>query len=68
MNGPREMKRWIAKMRRDHGKKNGVICSGLFDDLWLFKLETDKKYRKTKRRHRDGSGKHKSQIEGEVYT
>lgn len=57
MKGPRGMKRWIAKIRRDYGKRNGVIGSWAFDDLGFFKLETDKKYRKKKRRNRDGSGK-----------
>ena len=57
MKGPKEMKRWIAKVRRDCGKRNGVIGAWAFDDLHFFKLEVDKKYRKTKRRNRDGSGK-----------
>lgn len=54
MKGSREHKRWIAKVRRDYGKRNGVIGSWAFDDLWLFKLERDKKFRKTNRRPRDG--------------
>lgn len=54
MKGPREMKRWIAKARRHYGKPNGVIGSWAFDNLRLFKLETDRKFRKTKRRARDG--------------
>lgn len=54
MKGPRELKRWIAKTRRYRGKGNGVIGSWAFDDLWLFRLEQDKKFRKMKRRSRDG--------------
>lgn len=57
MKGPRELKRWIAKVRRDYGKRNGVIGSWAFDDLWLFKLEQDKKFRKVHRRPRDGYSK-----------
>lgn len=44
----------MAVLRRLRGKPNGVIGSWGMDDLRLFKLETDKKWRKTKRRPRDG--------------
>jgi hypothetical protein len=61
MKGSREHKRWIAKVRRDYGKRNGVIGSWAFDDLWLFKLETDRKFRKVNRRPRDGYGKQRAE-------
>lgn len=47
----------MAILRHYLGKKNGVIPGYAMDDLYLFKLETDKKNRKTKRRPRDGYGK-----------
>lgn len=49
MKGPRELKRYVAIMRKLHGKKNGVIGSWAFDDLNIFKLERCKKWRKTGR-------------------
>lgn len=61
MKGSRQHKRWVAKTRRDRGKRNGVIGSWAFDDLGLFKLERDRKWRKVHRRPRDGYSKSESQ-------
>jgi len=56
VKGSRQHKRYIAILRKLRGKRrgNGVITAFGLDDLLLFKLETDKKWRKTKRRCRDG--------------
>ncbi|WP_353194586.1 hypothetical protein [Pusillimonas noertemannii] len=54
MKGSREHKRYMAILRKVRGKPNGVIGSWGLDDLRLFKLETDKKWRKSSRRPRDG--------------
>lgn len=54
MKGPRELKRYMAILRKFRGKPNGVIGSWGMDDLKLFKLERCKKYRKANRRPRDG--------------
>jgi hypothetical protein len=32
MKAPREIKKWMARMRRRYGKKNGVIYSGISED------------------------------------
>jgi hypothetical protein len=48
MKGPRDLKRYVAKHKR-HIK----ACHG--DDLFLFKMERCKKWRKQNRRSRDGS-------------
>lgn len=47
MQGPRELKRYVAK-RRKHLKAIH------WDSLLIFKLERCKKYRKVHRRPRDG--------------
>ena len=44
MKAPREIKRWMAKLRRRYGKKNGVIQCGLLDHL-DYKWATDKRER-----------------------
>lgn len=54
MKGPRELKRYMAILRSLYGKRNGVVPGYCMDDLLLFKLEKDKKYRKQHRRPRDG--------------
>jgi hypothetical protein len=54
LKGSRELKRYVAVLRKLRGKKNGVIGSWGFDDLKIFKLERCKKWRKTHRRPRDG--------------
>lgn len=47
MKGSREHKRYIAKLRSWAAKvkrrKNGNIPSAWFDDLWLFRLEQDRR-------------------------
>lgn len=55
MKGPRELKRYLSILRSVRGKRNGVIPAWGMDDLLLFKLERDKKYRKQHRRPRDGN-------------
>lgn len=54
MKGPRELKRYVALMRRHRGKKrgNGVVGSYAFDDLTIFKLERCKKWRTVSRGRR----------------
>jgi hypothetical protein len=56
MKGPRELKRYMSILRSVRGKRrgNGVVSSACLDDLHLFKLEQDRKYRKSNRRPRDG--------------
>jgi hypothetical protein len=54
MKGPRELRRYIAMKRKWHGKGNGVLGAWGFDDLRIFKMERDRKWRKVKRRPRDG--------------
>lgn len=54
MKGGREHKRYIAILRKYRGKKNGVFGAWGLDDLHLFKLVRDKKWRKVFRRPRDG--------------
>ena len=48
MKAPREIKRWMARLRRRYAKKNGVIPCSLLDHL-DYKWATAKK-RKTKER------------------
>lgn len=31
MRGPREIRRWIDRLRRRYGRKNGVVSAGVFD-------------------------------------
>lgn len=31
MKGPREIKRWVNRLRRRYGKGNGVVSVGAFD-------------------------------------
>lgn len=54
MKGPRELKRYVALIRKCRGKPNGVVGTWAFDDLNIFKLERCKKWRKAHRRPRDG--------------
>lgn len=54
MKGPRDLKRYMAVLRRLSKKANGVIPGSWMDDLNLFKLERCKKWRKQNRRSRDG--------------
>ena len=56
MKGSRELKRYVAVLRKLRGKPrgNGVIGSWGFDDLKIFKLERCRKWRNTHRRPRDG--------------
>lgn len=54
MQGPRALKRYMGKLRSLSGKRNGVVPGWMMDDLYLFKLDRDRKYRKIHRRPRDG--------------
>jgi hypothetical protein len=42
MKAPREIKKWMARLRRRYGKKNGVVYSGMLDHL-DYKWTTDKR-------------------------
>jgi len=54
MKGSKSQKRYVSILRSTRGKKNGVIPSSGFDDLYIFKLERCKKWRGEHRRPRDG--------------
>lgn len=44
MKAPREYRNWLNRMRRKHGKTNGVISGGLLDNPWMeSKLATSKR-------------------------
>lgn len=54
MKGPRDLKRYMSMLRSLGSKKNGVLPGYWMDDLYLFKHENCKKWRKVHRRPRDG--------------
>lgn len=56
MKGSAEEKRYMSILRKFRGKRNGVIGAWALDDLHLFKMARDKKWRKRFRRPRDGYG------------
>ena len=58
MKGSREHKVYITHHRRS-------LKAIHHDDLWLFRLEWDRKWRKVKRRARDGSHGTSAQFTGE---
>lgn len=49
MQGPREIRRWVNRLRKRFGKKNGVVSCALFDmPDYEIKAETSKrKYKRS---------------------
>lgn len=53
MKAPREIKRWINRLRKKYGKKNGVVSSALFDSP-EYEIKLDKSKKNYKRNQKGG--------------